>query len=189
MAFASWSVSLPLFRAMFKTAQYYPTIYTVLGRTRGTARHPTFICIRSEADAQEYEDRVPGLWQECSSGRPTWETGFALFLCPEFLRGGQSPGYPLRQACPGVNANRFHTVPNEPILFGDRAYFITKYLLILENTFGPYQISEDPDVYMNLPLGWSAVEASSRALSYLMYIQRESKICAHCFMIVLMIKQ
>ena len=173
-------VNFPTFRAIFKSNYYSARISGVLERTLEMPKPPVFICIRSEAEAQDYETRVPGLWQQCNSGRSTWGTEIALFLCPEFLRRGQTPGAPMSKACPTVMANEFRTVPMKPTLFGNRAYEITKYLLDLENTFDPYQASQDPNVYMNTPLGWNAEDASQRALSYVMYIQCGSKTCSHC---------
>lgn len=172
-------MDFPPFKAIFKSGQYSSTIRSMLDRSLGMPKKPVFICIRSEAEAQDYEAEAPSLWQECSTGRYTWATETALFICPGFLRRGQSPGGPQLKACPGVEANLFYTIPNKPTLFGNRGYEITDYLLILENNFAPYQVSGDPSVYMNLPLGWNAEEASQRVLSYLLFIQRESKTCAH----------
>ena len=172
-------MDFPPFKAIFKSEQYSSTIRTILDRSLEMPNKPVFICIRSEAEAQDYEAEAPSLWQECNSGRRSWGTATALFLCPEFLKRGQNPGSPQFKACPGVAANRFHTFPNKPILFGDRSSELTDYLLVLENTFVPYAVSEDPNVYMNLPLGWNAEQASQRMLSYLMFIQRELKTCAH----------
>ena len=173
------AMASPPFKAIFKTEQYSATIRTILDKSLQMSKTPVFICIRSEAEAQDYEAEAPSLWQECKTGRSTWGTDTALFLCPGFLKRGQNPGNPQSKACPGVAANRFHTVPNKPILFGDRSYELTDYLLILENVFAPYEVSEDPNVYMNLPLAWNAEQASQRVLSYLMFIQRELKTCAH----------
>ena len=172
--------AFPPFKAIFKTQQYAPTIRTILDKSLQMSKTPFFICIRSEAEAEDYEADAPSLWQECNSGRPTfWGTDEALFLCPKFLQRGQNPGSPLPKACPGIAENRFHTIFNKPILFGDRGYELADYLLIFENFFAPYQVSDDPNVYMNLPLEWNAEQASQRVLSYLMFIQRELETCAH----------
>ena len=173
------SMAFPPFKAIFKIEQYSPTIRDILDKSLQMAKTPVFICIRSEAEAQDYEADAPSLWQECNSGKPTWGTDKALYLCPKFLQRGQNPGSPQPKACPGVADNRFHTIFNKPILFGDRGYELADYLLILENSFAPYQVSQDPNVYMNLPLGWNAEQASQRVLSYLMFIQRELKTRAH----------
>ena len=173
-------VSLPTFKAIFKTDHYPATISGVLEESLKPKATPTFICIRSEAEAQDWEGQVPGLWQQCNSGRSTWPTETALFLCPAFLRR-QSPGGPLFGACPGVAANRFHTVPDKPLLFAGRAFEITRYLLTIQDLLNPpYQTSDDPNVYMNLPLAWHGWQAVTRVLSYLMYIQCGSKTCSHC---------
>ena len=169
----------PPFRAIFKTTQFSSTITTILHRSLEMRKTPVLICIRSEAEAQDYEAEAPNLWQECNSGKPTWGTDTALFLCPGFVKRGQNPGSRRPKACPGVAANSFHTIPNKPILFGDRGFELTKYIIGLENNFAPSQVSEDPNVYMNLPLGWTAEQASQSLLSYLMFIQRELNTCAH----------
>ena len=170
-------MNLPTFKAIFKTGQYFGTISGVLYRSLRAIEKAPFICIRSEAEALgwELEYQVPDLWQLCNIGRPTWPTQTALFLCPEFLRRGQAPGGPSFDACPGIAENKFYTVPNEPLLFADRGLEITRYTLIIQQFFDPYHTSDDPDVYMNLPLAWSAEEACQRMLSYLMYIQCGSK--------------
>lgn len=179
LAQSEQGVNFPIFKAIFKTDQYPATISGVLAESLKPRETPTFICIRSEAEAQEWEGQEPGLWQQCNSGRSTWPTQTALFLCSEFLRR-QAPGGPYFKACPGVAANRFHTVPDNPLLFAGRAFEITHYLLTIQDYFNPYQTSDDPNVYMNLPLAWPGSQAVQRVLSYLMYIQCGSKTCSHC---------
>ena len=180
LGYLGQGVNFPPFKAIFKSPQYSATIFRVLDRGLGTSKAPLFICIRSEAEAQTYESRAPDLWQQCNSGRFTWPTETALYFCPGFLQRGQNPGGPQPRACPSVMANRFRTVQDMPILFANRGYEITKYLLLIHNNFDPYQSPNDPNVYMNLPLAWGAEEASRRVLSYLMYIQCGSETCSHC---------
>ena len=114
----------------------------------------------------------------------TLATEMALFICPLFLERGHRPGYPQPKACPGVKDNKFYLEPSEPKLFGDRGLEITKYLVLLYNFFRPYPTSLDPNIYMNLALGWNATEAKQRFLSYLMYIQSGLKISSQLLLLI-----
>ena len=139
---------------MFKTDQYVGTISTVLEMSLGVGKSPLFICIRTQQEAQHYEARTPGLWQQCGSGMvATWATEVALFICPLFLERGHRPGKSQPKACPGVEENKFHVQSDQPRLFGDRGSEITKYLIVLYNFFKAYPTSPDPNIYMNSALG------------------------------------
>ena len=92
----------PAFKAIFKSdaqIEFITDIFKKLSTIprSGSRERPHFICIRTQAEAQQYETGLLQLWQKCTAntGPQGLLSGRLYFLCPRFFNSQRR--YPSRK--------------------------------------------------------------------------------------------
>ena len=187
---AQTGIESPLFKSVFKSNKYRQKIVGVFEYTdffftwlpRLQSERPTFICIRTEAEADAYRSQNPVLWQSCTGPTGPY-TCLAvtykprtLFLCPKFFNLPDESEEPQHNSCPAVQENRFADNAQ-----GERFFQWSKTFLITRFTLHYF----DPNIHtlpgsrtyvqdLNKLIGYSAQKAIRSIGSYELFIARGS---------------
>ena len=181
---AETGIESPLFKSIFKSNKYREKIVEVFEytgvfftwRPRSQSERPTFICIRTEAEADAYRSQIPVLWRYCSLGRFTWSKLEILFLCPEFFNLPDESEEPQHDSCPAVQENLFaDNAQGKRVFEWYKSFLITRFAL---HYF-------DPNIYslpgsrtyvqtLNAVMGYSAKGATRSTASYELFFSRGS---------------
>lgn len=187
---AQSGIALPPFYALYKSDEHKKDIVDLFSTVASlgsivTLSHrgrPTFVCVRSEADASPYRSTIPNLWDRCQDTLPStpetvvpiahYETN-TLFLCrPFFLLPNDFDG-PAPEQCPSVDGNKFADEPAHPV-FANRATYITTFAI---NVYSHLPRTRRLGSYINLlnfALGWDADIAITEPWTCLLFERRRS---------------
>ena len=184
---AETGIESPLFKSIFKSNKYRERIVAVFEytgvfftwRPRPQSERLTFICIRTEAEADAYRSQYPDLWHLCTDP----DTGVAItynsrtwFLSPKFFDLPDDSEEPQHDSCPAVQENRFaDNAQGEQFFNFSKTFLITRLAL---HYFDP-NIHSLPGsrTYvrgLNKVIGYSAQKAIRSIGSYELFIARGS---------------
>lgn len=182
---AQLGILFPPFYALFKSdenKEYIVELFDRMARLAPTGfpwhrGRPTFVCIRSEADASPYRSTVPNLWDQCTESSPStpetihpiasYETNI-LFICRPFFRLPYDSDGPAPEQCPSVEGNKFTDEPVHAV-FANRATYITTFAV---NAYSHLPNARRVGSYidlLNFALGWSANVALTQPWTYLLF--------------------
>ena len=183
---AEIGIESPFFKSIFKSNKYRRRIvetfdYTTFFFTSSPLlqlERPTFICIRTEAEADPYRSASPVLWQTCTDPNSLLQITddlLTLFVCPEFFNLPDDSEEPQRDSCPAVQENRFADNAQGEQFKTSKTSAITRFAL----RYFDRRIYDGPltRIYiqnLNTVIGFSAGTAVRRTGSYNLFISRGS---------------